>query len=62
MLTFSTIYCTVMKYVPPDPWHSIQKISSAGSAENVPSNTHVFLEQHPGQTGLTLSLTAFYLK
>ena len=39
MFTFSIICCTVIKYVPPDPWRSSPNSFSAGSAGDVSSKT-----------------------
>ena len=39
MFAFSIICCTVIKYVPPDPWRSFPSSFSKGSVENVPSKT-----------------------
>ena len=39
MFNFSIIGCTVIKYVPPDPWPSSSNYFCKGSVEDVPSKT-----------------------
>ena len=40
ILIFSKIYCTVIKYVPPDPYLSLLNCFSNRSVEKIPSTTY----------------------